>query len=60
MDGAEAILHVVEADPCVGRRDVEPAPVVADLETELAIVRAQAGFDVRRRSGVLGRVLQRL
>ena len=40
--------------------DVEAGAVVADLEAQLAVLGAEVSGDVRGRSGVLGRVLQRL
>ena len=60
MDRAQAVRHVAQAVAAVGRPDVEAGAVVADLEAQLAVVRAEAGRDVRGRAAVLGRVLERL
>src|ERR1700680_4446659 len=58
-DGVETVFHVGDTGAARGGRDVEPTPIVDDLDLELVAVVAQANLDARRRR-VLLNVLQRL
>ena len=60
VDGAQAILHVAQADAGAHGRQVEARTVIAHLEAEMPVLREERRRDVGVRPGVLRRVLKRL